>query len=96
MIRKTESYWKKHIENWKISEQSVHQYCKNNGLIQSTFQRWIKKMDKRIVPIKIDLPVQKSYHNNIIIEGSGIRISLPDNVDPALLSISIREIKKCS
>ena len=96
MIRKTESYWKKHIENWKISEQTAHQYCKNNGLVQSTFQRWIKKLDKRIVPIKIDLPVQNNCHNNIVIEGSGIKISLPENVNPTLLSASIREIKKCS
>ncbi len=96
MIRKSESYWKRHIESWKISEQTAHQYCKDNGLIQSTFQRWIKKLDKRIVPIKIDIPVQKSRHNNIIIEGSGIKISLPENVDSALLSASIREIKKCS
>lgn len=96
MIRKTESYWKKHIESWKISEQTAHQYCINNGLIQSTFQRWSKKLDKRIVPIKIDLPVQTSCHRNIVIEGSGIKISFPENVAPALLSASIREIKKCS
>jgi len=96
MIRKTESYWKSHIENWKNSECSSHKYCKDNGLIHSTFQRWIKKLDKKIVPIKIDLPAQKSFHKNIVIEGSGIRISLPENVDPTLLSITIREIKKCS
>ncbi len=96
MIRKSESYWKRHIESWKISEQTAHQYCKDNGLIQSTFQRWIKKLDKRIVPIKIDIPVQRSRHKNIIIEGSGIKITLPENVDSALLSVSIREIKKCS
>ncbi|MCP4161082.1 MAG: hypothetical protein GY760_13500 [Deltaproteobacteria bacterium] len=96
MIRKTESYWKKHIENWKISELTVHQYCKNNGLVQSTLQRWIKKLDKRIIPIKIDLPEQKNCPNNITIESPGIRISLPDTVDPALLLISIKEIKKCS
>lgn len=97
MTHKSEEYWKKHIENWKASELSMTGYSKKNGLVPSTFKRQILKQDKtRIVPMKVNFPEARSQTQMIIVEGSGIRVQLSENIEPSLLIATIREMKKCS
>ena len=96
MIRKNKDYWQKQISNWKESNQSPHKYCKKNGLIQSTFMRWVEKLEAKITPIKVDLPVSPKVKKEIIIEGNRIKIILPSNIEISILSAIIREVRHCS
>lgn len=96
MVRKNKDYWQKQISNWKESNQSPHKYCKDNGLIQSTFMRWVEKLETKIIPIKVDLPVRPNIKKEIIIEGNGVRVILPSDIDISILSASIREVGHCS
>ncbi|MDA3809587.1 MAG: hypothetical protein PF518_04560 [Spirochaetaceae bacterium] len=97
MKRQNEEYWKKHIESWKISDLSMTEYSKNAGLVNSTFQRWVRKLKKnKIKPLKVNIPNDNSHPKEIILESSGIRLSLPADINVELLTVAIREIKKCS
>ncbi len=97
MVRKSDEYWIKHIESWKISNLTSNSYCRKVGLVNSTFQRWIKKMDhQKIKPVKINLPVESYSSKMIILEFSGIKLSFPVDIPATLLTVAIREIKRCS
>lgn len=41
-----QEYWHRHVENWKSSNLSQTQYCKNQQLKLPTFQYWKSKLDR--------------------------------------------------
>lgn len=97
MIRQPESYWRKHIDSWKSSGLSMTNYSKKEGLVNSTFQRWVRNFkNNKVKLIKVDLPVDNRHSKEITLEGSGIRLSFPVDIHVALLTAAIKEIKKCS
>lgn len=96
MIRKNKDFWQKHIMNWKESKLSPHKYCTENNLIRSTFMRWVEKLDTKIIPIKLDIPTSLNTKKEIIIEGHGLKITLPSDIAASLLSATIKEVGLCS
>jgi hypothetical protein len=96
MVRKNKDYWQDHINSWRNSNQTPHRFCKENNLIQSTFMRWIEKLETKITPMKVEIPVIPKTNKEIIIEGYGIKIILPYDIDSSLLSATIREVGRCS
>ena len=58
--------------------------------------RWVEKLEVKITPMKVELPVTPSLNQEIIIEGNGVKVILPYNIDSLLLSATIREVGRCS
>ncbi len=44
---KSESYWQKHIKNWKRSGLSQRGYCRKNGITASAFYYWHRKLQRQ-------------------------------------------------
>lgn len=42
-----ETFWRKHIEEWKESGQSKRGYCREHGLSESSFSAWKREIDLR-------------------------------------------------
>jgi len=49
-------YWQEHMTNWQLSQLSQRQYCENNNLGLSTFQKWKKKIHPSLVSVKSKNP----------------------------------------
>ncbi len=96
MNRKNNIYWEEHIESWKQSNQSIHKYCKENGLIQSTFTIWKDKLKKKVIPVKLEIPLIRNEDLKITIESSSIKITIPLAVENSRLQTIIREVHRCS
>ena len=96
MSNKKREYWEDHIKNWKKSNKSIHKFCKENNLIPSTFNRWLDKLNQKVVPIKLELPLESRENHNIVIEFNSLKISIPLNVETTKLQTIIREVRRCS
>ena len=58
-----ESNWKKHLQAWKTSGESVAAYCRRENLATSSFDYWRKRLkDDRFVrvgePARIELALE--------------------------------------
>ena len=97
MINNKEEYWAEHIAIWKESGLSRNAYCKKNDIYPSTLTNWIKKIEKKLKPVRIEIPLKtENVASVIIIETPELRITIPQSVTPDLVSSIIRNLKVCS
>jgi hypothetical protein len=96
MSRKNHMFWEEHIKSWKHSKQSIHKYCKENNLIQSTFTRWMDNLNQKVVPVKLEIPIDRNEDLRITIESNSIKITIPLTVENSRLQTIIREVQRCS
>jgi hypothetical protein len=73
-----------HIQSWKESGQSQHQYCLSNNLRFNTFYYWLKKVrDKSspltdgFIPIRVQENSSDSTYNVEIQYPNGVRLLVP-------------------
>lgn len=52
IIHHSVEYWQDHMTHWQQSQLSQRQYCENNNLGLSTFQKWKKKLYPSLVSVK--------------------------------------------
>ena len=102
-------FWQKTIETWQNSGMSIRKFCKAEGLRESTFYNWRKKLtdslsqvNKQLVKdpsafIKVALP--ESEHAFLELElSSGSTLRIPAGADKKTLSsvLSVlREVRLC-
>ena len=81
---KTE-FWNRHIENWRNSDLTQVEYCRQNELNRHTFGYWKSKLNKKQV-FKPFLPVsiQPEASPNNSSFPSGISLSVGDRFDVRL------------
>ena len=97
MSWKNEGYWKKHIHTWQKTDLTAYQYCKKNGLVYTTFNRWdLKLKSVSIRPVAITLPEEKVTSGSIIIETRNLKITLPDKISDSTLAVILKELSRCS
>ena len=63
-------FWQKTIENWQNSDMSVRKFCKAEGLTESSFYNWRKKLSCGKLQINKEVP---RSHPEFI------KVSLPDS-----------------
>jgi transposase-like protein len=102
-------FWQKTIETWQNSGMSIREFCKAEGLQESTFYNWRKKLtdsqsqvNKQVLKdpsafIKVALP--ESEHAFLELElSSGSTLRIPSGTDNKTLSsvLSVlREVGLC-
>jgi hypothetical protein len=102
-------FWQKSIETWQNSGMSIRKFCKSEGLQESTFYNWRKKLtdgqsqvNKQILKnpsafIKVALP--RNEHTFLELElSSGSTLRIPSGADNKTLSsvLSVlREVGLC-
>ena len=102
-------FWQKIIETWKNSGMSIRAFCKAEGLQESTFYNWRKKLtdsqsqaNEQVLKdpsafIKVALP--ESEHAFLELElSSGSTLRIPSGADKKTLSgvLSVlREVELC-
>jgi transposase-like protein len=102
-------FWQKIIENWQNSGKSIRKFCEAEGLQESTFYNWRKKLTdgqsqvneqvlkKPSAFIKVALP--KNEHAFLELElSSGSTLRIPSGADNKTLSrvLSVlREVGLC-
>lgn len=98
MKRRSEDYWKNHITAWNKSGLSITAYARDNGIVQSTLSKRIKRSKQLLHAIKVKLPMETTVQKNsaiteISIESKTMRITMPSTVDTLVVQTIIRELK---
>jgi len=52
IIHHSADYWQSHLDNWQQGSLTQRQYCQQNNLGLSTFQKWKKKLYPSLVSSK--------------------------------------------
>lgn len=102
-------FWQKTIETWQNSGMSIREFCKSEGLQESTFYNWRKKLtdsqsqvNRQVLKdssafIKVALP--ESEHAFLELElSSGSTLRIPPGADKKTLSSvlsALREVRLC-
>jgi len=63
-----EQFWKEHASKQRESGLTVSGYCRKHQLNYDRFYYWLRKnkpIEPRLVPIRINQPVEPSVSNNI-------------------------------
>lgn len=93
-----ESAWNERILACQSSGLSVRRWCGENGIKPSTYYANLRKIRETLLadkPQLVPLPFIPADRNEIRIEASGIRISLPDGSSSEQLAAIIRALKEC-
>ena len=102
-------FWQKTIETWQNSGMSIRKFCKAEGLQESTFYNWRKKLtdsqsqvNEQVLKdpsafIKVALP--RNEHAFLELElSSGSTLRIPAGADKKTLSSvlsALREVRLC-
>lgn len=101
MTRKSEEYWEKHIAAWGQSGLSITAYARDNGMVQSTLSKRIKRSKQFPNAVKVKIPIETiapkdSCITDISIESKTMRITIPSTVDSLVIQTIIRELNNVS
>ena len=72
-------FWQMAVETWQVSDLSVRQFCKQEGLSEPTFYKWRNKLINNIPPHR---------KNNTNQPPPFIEVAIPDN-NPALMELAL-------
>lgn len=75
--RKPKAYWERHIENWKASEQSQAEYCRQNNLRFKSFAYWKRRIKEKAEAVRF-VPVPYESRACMAKALTPIKISVKD------------------
>jgi transposase-like protein len=102
-------FWQKTIETWQNGGMSIREFCKAEGLQESTFYNWRKKLtdsqsqvNKQVLKdpsafIKVALPENEQAFLELELS-SGSTLRIPSGADKKTLSSvlsALREVRLC-
>lgn len=79
--------WSSRINDFQESNLSRKDWCQQNGIAQSTFNYWFRKLSSKVsiaenggVPVFARLPSEQEVRPQHMIENAPVTICLPENI----------------
>jgi hypothetical protein len=89
-VRRSLEEWEQILERFRLSGQSGAAFCRKNKLAKSSFEKWNKKLGRRLTPAVstpafVEWPAPAELESPISLSGSGLsggefELSLPGGV----------------
>ncbi len=90
--------WKPHLDAWKASGLTQKEFCDQNDLKIDQFKSWRKRYLKAgkstasFQPVKVSSESPRSANMIQVALPSGVRMSIPSNIDSDLLSLLLEKL----
>ena len=95
---KTPEEWQKLVEQLKQEGTSIRKFCRDYGLIESTFSYWVKKSKQKDLGFIAIKPTSESKNNKekwTLKVGSSMSLEIPSNYQATELKKIIRDLQSC-
>lgn len=95
---RTAKEWKPHLEAWKASGLTQKEFCDRNDLKIDQFKSWRKRylkaarLNPSLKPICVSSEMPRLANAIQVALPSGVRMSIPTNMDSALLKLLLEKL----